>query len=124
MYNPYQMYQQQNIPRIVSVRNEQEAKDYPIAPNNSIIFKDENAPYIYIKTMGLSQFDAPTFDKFKLVREDAVLPQETISKPSVDNSTIEKIQSDITAILDEIDGIKKKLNTRATIKKKELDDEQ
>lgn len=122
MYNPYQMYQQQNGTQIISVRSELEARNYPIAPNNSVIFKDENSPYIYIKTMGLSQFDRPTFDKFKLVREDAILPQETASNISVDNSIIEKIQGDISGILDDIEGIKKKLRTPT--RKKEVEDEQ
>ena len=122
MYNPYQMYQQQNGTQIISVRSEMEARNYPIAPNSSIIFKDENAPYIYIKTMGISQFDTPSFDKFKLVREDAVLPQETTSNALVDNSTIEKLQADITAILNEIDDIKKKIAPRT--RKKETDDDE
>lgn len=112
MYNPYQMYQQQNGTQIISVRSEMEARNYPIAPNSSIIFKDENAPYIYIKTMGISQFDTPSFDKFKLVREDTVLPQETASNALVDNSVIEELKADISGILDEIEGIKKKLNNR------------
>lgn len=121
MYNPYQMYQQQNGTQIISVRSELEARNYPIAPNSSIIFKDENAPYIYIKTMGISQFDTPSFDKFKLVREDTVLPQETTSNASVDNSVIEELKADISGILDEIEGIKKKLRTPA--RKKEVEDE-
>ena len=34
----------------ISVRNEQEARNYPIAPGNSVTFKDENMPYVYVKT--------------------------------------------------------------------------
>ena len=30
----------------VPVRSEQEARSYPVAPGNSVTFKDENAPYI------------------------------------------------------------------------------
>lgn len=93
-YNPYQqqMYQQyaqaqaaqaaqaaqqpqpnfttQNF-GFVSVRSEDEARSYPVAPNNSVTFKDENAPYVYTKTMGSSQLDRPIFERYRLVKEDA-----------------------------------------------------
>lgn len=55
---------------LISVRSEMDARNYPIAPGNSITFKDENAPYVYTKTMGFSQLDRPTFEKFRLVREE------------------------------------------------------
>ena len=56
-YNPYyqqpQMnYQPQQIPSqiqnngFISVRSELEARNYPVAPGNSITFKDETAPYV------------------------------------------------------------------------------
>lgn len=122
MYNPYQMYQQPQQPQIISVRSENDARNYPIAPGNSVTFKDENAPYIYIKTMGLSQFDSPTFERFRLVKEDGESTKEGASKPTYDNSVIDEIKSDISGILDEIENIKKKLKT--PVRKKEVDDEQ
>ena len=122
MYNPYQMYQQPQPPQIISVRSENDARNYPIAPGNSVTFKDENAPYIYIKTMGLSQFDSPTFERFRLVKEDGESTQEGASKSTYDNSVIDEIKSDISGILDEIESIKKKLKT--PVRKKEVDDEQ
>lgn len=121
---PFNSYLNQNqTPQVsfMSIRGKDIAANYPIAPGNTIFFKDELAPYIYVKTMGFSPLDHPTFEQYK--REDVVLPQETVSNVSNDNSSIEKIQSDIRAIMDELDGIKKKLNTRAVIKKKELEDE-
>lgn len=73
--NPYQQMQVQQ-PQIqssgvITVRSEMEARNYPIAPGNSIMFKDEAAPFVYVKTMGISQFDSPTFEKFRLVKEEA-----------------------------------------------------
>ena len=106
----------------ISVRSENDARNYPIAPGNSVTFKDENAPYIYIKTMGLSQFDSPTFERFRLVKENGELTQEGTSKPTYDNSVIDEIKSDISGILDEIESIKKKIKT--PVRKKEVDDEQ
>lgn len=89
---PYQQYQpmvQQATqqPQIqnsgfVSVRSKQEALMWPIAPGNSITFKDEGAPYIYTKTMGLSQLDRPIFETYRLIKEDA--PES--SQPTVQHS--------------------------------------
>ena len=50
---------QQPTPQIqnggfVSVRSEIEARNYPVAPGNSVTFKDEYSPYVYTKTMGFS----------------------------------------------------------------------
>lgn len=71
MYNPYQFQQQQTQQTgFVSIRSEQEARNYPIAPGSSVIFKNENEPYIYTKTMGFSQLDMPVFDKYRLVKEE------------------------------------------------------
>lgn len=55
---------------VIHVRGEAEARNYPVAPGNSIVFKDEDAPYIYVKTMGFSQFDSPSFEKYRLQKED------------------------------------------------------
>ena len=82
-YNPY--YQQpQQMPQqmvrtseFIPVPNEDVARNYPVAPGNSINFKNENAPYIYTKTMGISQFDQPVFKRYKLVEEVSDLTIET-----------------------------------------------
>ena len=83
-YNPYapmfQQYQQMMQPQIsnagnfVSVPNEMTARNYPIAPGNSVTFIDENSPYCYTKTMGLNQLDRPIFKKYKLVEEQETTP--------------------------------------------------
>lgn len=59
----------------ISVRSEQEARNYPIAPGNSVTFLDENAPYCYTKTMGFSQLDRPRFEKYRLVKEEEAQAQ-------------------------------------------------
>lgn len=94
-YNPYYQNQQtQNVQSgFVSVRSEQEAMNYPVAPGNSITFKNETAPYVYTKTMGFSQLDRPIFEKYKLIKEEA----EEI--PTVDvKSDIDKLWGEINAI--------------------------
>lgn len=113
--NPNQVMQNQPQPQIqnggfVSVRNETEARNHPVALGNSVTFKDETAPYIYTKTMGFSQLDVPRFDKYKLVKESteepSKLPQEDTSGSKAILDTIDGMKVDIVRIWDEIDDIK------------------
>lgn len=73
----------------VSVQSEQEAKSYPVAPGNSITFKDENSPYCYVKTMGFSQLDRPTFEKYRLVKEGEPVTEENAPIPQEEPKTVE-----------------------------------
>lgn len=120
-YNPYQqVYPQQptQTSGFISVRNEQEARSYPVAPGNSITFKDETSPYVYTKTMGFSQLDRPSFEKFKLVKEDA----EEITRPTV-NPDIESLKSDIDKLWGAIDEIKANVEKPATTRRKKDGDD-
>lgn len=96
----------------VSVRNETEARNYPVALGNSVTFKDETAPYIYTKTMGFSQLDAPKFDKYKLVKETPAeqpkLLQDEVFDDKAILDTVEGLKGEIEAIWGEIEGLKKK----------------
>lgn len=101
---------------LVPVPSEQVARNYPVANGLSVTFKDENAPYVYTKTMGFSQLDRPIFEKYRLVKEqtDDTEPLE----PKGDNSTLkdakvdlEAIKSDISKIWDEINVLKKKIDS-------------
>ena len=86
-YYPYQVnpfMQQQPQQAFVSVRSEQEAMSYPVAPGNSIVFKDESQPFCYVKTMGFNQFDRPTFERYRLVKEEVSEPVEYALKADLD----------------------------------------
>lgn len=124
-FNPYynqpmQAQQPQMFPAqmsgsssFVSVRNEAEARSYPIAPGNSITFKDETAPYVYTKTMGFSQLDRPVFEKYKLIKETVAegsnLPVEGGSDVQPINPALDNLKAEIGQIWDEIEGIKKNM---------------
>ena len=98
---PYQYPQQfQNSAQnnIVSVRNEQEARNYPVAYGNSVTFKDESTPFIYTKTMGFSQLDKPVFKRFQLTE---VLDEEPKEEKK-------DIQEQIDALWKEINYLKKR----------------
>lgn len=119
----YPNFYQNQQPQVsfMSIRGKEIAVNYPIAPNNTIIFRDELEPYIYVKSMGYSPLDKPVMDIYR--REEPISAQDTTSNAKDDNSTIEKIQTDIEGILDDIEGIKNKLNARPRRKESE-DDEQ
>lgn len=116
---PYPNYGQQQMQQLqpqqqqiqnggfVTVRSEQEARNYPVGYGTSITFRDENAPYIYCKTMGFSQLDQPIFEKYKLVKENAQEPISEAKTAEADNSSIEIIKSEIKSIWKEIEELKK-----------------
>lgn len=106
---------------LISVHNEQEARNYPIAVGNSITFKDENAPYIYTKTMGFSQLDRPTFDKYRLVKEDTE-PQKEVLSVEADNTALDELKADIEDMRGEIEALKKKLAPKKKPKEEDEDE--
>ena len=107
---PAQMAQPQQATGFVSVRSEAEARNYPVAFGNSVTMKDENAPYIYTKTMGFSQLDRPIFDKYKLIKEEdtieAIIPPEKQDKIGDIETEIGKIWSAINELKKEdVEGV-------------------
>ena len=77
-FNPYinsmtQLYQSQQPQgsTFIHVQSETQAREWNVTPGSSATFIDDNAPYCYTKSMGMSQFDAPVFKRFRLVEEDA-----------------------------------------------------
>lgn len=110
MYQGYQPFQTGNgYPQqvqqsagLVSVRGINEARTYPVAPGNSVTFKDETAPYVYTKTMGFSQLDRPTFEVFRLVKEDLNEEPEQKHEPS--------LRKEVDALKAEVARIKSLLN--------------
>lgn len=118
----YPFYNQNQQPQVsfMSIRGKEIAINYPIAPNNTIIFRDELEPYIYVKSMGYSPLEKPVMDIYR--REEPISAQESVSNAKADNSAIERIQDDIKAIIDDIEGIKRKINVKP--RRKESDDDE
>lgn len=113
---PQQTIQQSGF---VLVQSEQEARAYPVAPGNSITFKDESQPYCYVKTMGFNQLDRPVFEKYKLVKED-----DPVQAPTHEQQYA--VKSDITAIWNELNSLKEKMKTqkrKVVIKEDEPDED-
>lgn len=121
-YQPYYYQQpmaQPMSPQIsngfVSVRNELEARNYPVAYGNSVTFKDENAPYVYTKTMGFSQLETPKFEKFKLVKEEPIFAQNSAYNAEGDDL---HVKDEISAIWREIRALKSEIFKQPQSKKK------
>ena len=74
---PQMVQQPQAQLGFIRVPSEDVARSYPLAPNMSGTFIDENLPYIYTKTMGASQFEPPRFEKYRLVKEETVANTQT-----------------------------------------------
>lgn len=114
----------------VLVQSEQEARAYPVAPGNSITFKDETAPFCYVKTMGFNQLDRPTFERYRLVKEDA--PSEvresstTHEHPATTKNPTYATKDDLAEIWDELDALKEKLKAQTekkTVKARKVNEE-
>lgn len=98
----------------VSVRSAQEAFNYPVALGNSVTFKDETAPYIYVKTRGFSQLEEPVFEQFQLVKVNTAQKASETPVQAIEvregNDTGYALKSDTAALWDEIEALKKRLS--------------
>lgn len=126
-YTYFPNYQQlaQNYPAaahqqtqgFVSVRNELEARNYPIAPGNSITFVDESQPYCYTKTASFNQLDRPIFKRYRLVEEPE---QQECSYGKEKNSPGTETTSKITAEINILRSLYERLKTEINELKGEL----
>ena len=110
-----QFYQQNPQPQVtnnglVPVPSEMVARNYPVGYGQSVSFKDENAPYLYTKTMGFSQLDAPRFEKYRLVKEEAETPVKTPQADDTVKLSSDELEAKIKAVQSEIEAIKKDID--------------
>lgn len=63
----------------IRVKDEAEVDAYPIAPGNSVTFIHETEPFVFVKTLGFSQFDRPVKEKYRLVKETPEEPNKPVS---------------------------------------------
>lgn len=135
-YNPMYYHQQlnqtqqnmQSNPQIqnggfVMVKDITEAMSYPVAPGNSVTFKNENQPYIYTKTLGFSQLDQPIFETFRLVKEEQnfnadkkeheleVVEYLSISQGEEIKTEMSKLKTELTELKTELNELKTELGS-------------
>lgn len=114
-YNPYQqlmqMQAQQASGNFIHVPSEEVARNYSVAPGASVTFVDDNAPYCYTKTAGMSQLDIPTFRKFRLVEETPTDAQKCPSAAQQTNPSAasEALKRQIDALTARIEALENKV---------------
>lgn len=132
MQQAQQTQQQAQQPTIqqsgfVLVQSEQEARAYPVAPGNSVTFKDERQPYCYVKTMGFNQLDRPTFERYRLVKEesaqDAVESTVTHENTREGINTTYALKSDLKPLWDAINELKGTVTVKTEREENKHDDE-
>lgn len=132
-YNPYlqqpqqqtQAQQPQQIQNggLVVVRSRAEAQNYPVAPGNSVTFKDETAPFVYTKTMGFSQLDRPTFEIFRLVREEeAAESTRSDENDKGINLSDYALKADLVALREDFDALREEIRPKSAKKKGDKDE--
>lgn len=109
-YNPYypyypqfqQVQPQQQQSALIHVQSEHQAREWSVSPGSSLMFIDDNAPYIYTKTAGNSQLEPCVFKIFQVSEITAKnAPQEPSVSEGID------ISSYVTRA--EFDGIMKQI---------------
>lgn len=103
----------------VLVQSEQDARAYPVAPGNSITFKDELRPYCYVKTMGFSSLDRPVFEKYRLVKEE----EQTAEPAQPERQAVAyALQTDLDAVKRDLDAVRSEFRSlSAKLKNEEAD---
>lgn len=101
----------------ISVKSEEEARAYPVAPGTSVTFRDESSSHIYTKTMGFSQLDQPVFQKFRLVKEDSeekpVENVDYVQKSEFENAAADFIhKNEFESLKKEIEKLKKQIGEK------------
>ena len=112
---PYQQAYQQNYQQstqvqntgLVSVRSMEEAYNYPVAPGNSITFKDETQPFVYTKTKGFSPLEQPVFEKYRLVKVEET--QNVTQNPLKTPETGFDGEKQINLLWQEVNALKRKI---------------
>lgn len=106
--------QQTQSSSFIHVQSEAQAREWAVAPNTSMTFIDDNAPYCYTKTMGGSMLEPPVFKRFRLVEEEAQTNTQAETAqtplPNMDDYLTKADFEPYKAIIEEMQKIAKELN--------------
>lgn len=104
-------YQQQqassNVPQtpIVWVTSEDTVRNYPVAPGGSVLFMNENEPYMYMKSA--DQLGKSTIIKKRLVdetdeKDSRIDLKDYIKKEEIENIIFDAVRSEVDKRMSEI----------------------
>ena len=92
---------------ILWVGNEQEAQNYPVAPNNAVALWDSSSPVIYLKQADAS--GKPNIKVYDLKeRVDPATEAPKVSANYVDKSELESLKTELKNIKKELTALKRK----------------
>lgn len=116
----------------IRVKDESEVDAYPIAPGNSVTFIHETEPFVFVKTLGFSQFDRPIKEKYRLVRETPESANKADFDPVKESASTEveyakaadvaKLQRDVEALRVSVKTLNER-KTRKVVTEEVVDDE-
>jgi len=107
---PQQQVMQQPVIQnggVLAVKTRDEAFNFPVAYGTSVMFKLENQPFIFVKTVGFSQLEQPRFDTYKKVEEG-----EEENSNNSESSKYDEIKDEISNLREQIDILKNKIDNR------------
>lgn len=113
-YNAYNLPQyQQPMPQqqsaLIHVQSEQQAREWSVSPGSSLMFIDDNAPYIYTKTAGNSQLEPCVFKVFQV----SEIGGQNAPKTAAEEKNIDipdyVTRAEYEAITAQIDDIRKQI---------------
>ena len=110
----------------IPVHSDMEVVNHLVAPGNTVYFKHETEPRIYIKSMGLSQFDTPKMTRYKLVEEPMETGENVPTKEEKDEPKY-VLYEELKSTLDEIDRLhqeiaelKEQIEAREVVEKPQI----
>lgn len=117
-YNPYFPYYpqyqamqqpQQQQSALIHVQSEQQAREWSVSPGCSLMFIDDNAPYIYTKTAGNSQLEPYVFKVFQVSEIGSQNAPKTVAEDKSISISDYVTRSEYEAIMVQIDDIRKQI---------------
>lgn len=95
----------------IPVHSDDEVLTAPVAPGNTVYFKHETEPFVYTKSMGLSQFEAPQVKKYRLIDEEMInTTSNNQPDKQMDSQPNYLIADDLKPILDDLSQCKEELD--------------
>ena len=110
----------------IRVKDESEVDAYPIAPGNSVTFIHETEPFVFVKTLGFSQFDRPVKEKYRLVKETPEEPNKPVSGPdkeSVSQTAEYAKAADVAKLARDVEALRVSVKTLNERKRKIVTEE-
>lgn len=117
-YNPYYPYYpqyqamqqpQQQQSALIHVQSEQQAREWSVSPGSSLMFIDDNAPYIYTKTAGNSQLEPCVFKVFQVSEIGSQNAPKTAAEEKSITIPDYVTRAEYEAITAQIDDIRKQI---------------